>query len=109
NEQDHLHGGHDEKFIPVYSTMSGVGQEVLPDIYCYTNQIVNVVLVGDPEATDEWVMIDTGMPKSSIRLRTVVEERFGKNNPPQAIILTHGHFDHVGAVVDLVDEWNVPV
>jgi glyoxylase-like metal-dependent hydrolase (beta-lactamase superfamily II) len=29
--------------------------------------------------------------------------------PPNAIVLTHGHFDHVSAARDLADEWNVPI
>lgn len=28
---------------------------------------------------------------------------------PKAIILTHGHFDHVGAIIELVKRWDVPV
>src|SRR5699024_5902991 len=78
-------------------------------IYCYTNQIVNLVFIGNPEISAKWVMIDTGMPKPGLHLAKVAEERFGKDNPPQAIILTHGHFDHVGAVVDLVKYWDSPV
>lgn len=104
-----MHDAMAGKFMPLFSETSGIGQEVLPDIYCYTNQIVNVVFVGNPEKSKDWIMIDTGMPDSARRLLKVAEERFGENNPPQAIILTHGHFDHVGAVVDLVREWNVPV
>lgn len=93
----------------MFSLTSGIGQEVLPDLYCYTNQIVNICLVGDPTETGEWVLIDTGMPESSNRITEVIENRFGENSKPKAIILTHGHFDHVGAVVDLVRKWNVPV
>ena len=34
---------------------------------------------------------------------------FGHGNRPAAILLTHGHFDHVGALKTLAEEWDVPV
>lgn len=37
------------------------------------------------------------------------ESRFGKGSQPKAIILTHGHFDHVGAIFELINLWNVPI
>ena len=43
------------------------------------------------------------------KIISVIEERFGKNSRPKAIILTHGHFDHVGAIIDLVKYWQIPV
>jgi glyoxylase-like metal-dependent hydrolase (beta-lactamase superfamily II) len=97
------------EFIPMISLTSGLGQEVLPDLFCYTNQIVNLCFVGDPKKTNEWVLVDTGMPQSVDHILDAVQERFGEKSKPKAIVLTHGHFDHVGAVVDLVKEWNVPV
>ncbi len=97
------------KYMPMTSILSGTGQEVLPDLYCYTDQIVNVVLVGNPDQGGHWVLVDTGMPDTTNRIVDIAEKRFGKNSPPQAIILTHGHFDHVGTVVDLVEKWGVPV
>ena len=87
---------------------SGKGIEVLPDLYCHTIQIVNIVLVGHPNSKD-FVLIDTGMPYSAEKILAVVEERFGVDSRPKAIILTHGHFDHVGAVIELVKHWDVPV
>ncbi|WP_066399099.1 MBL fold metallo-hydrolase [Cytobacillus horneckiae] len=99
----------ENKFLPMYAATSGMGIEVLPDLFCYTNQIVNICCVGDPEKSQEWVLVDTGMPESANRIAEVVEERFGEDNPPKAIILTHGHFDHVGAVVDLVKKWGIKV
>lgn len=103
-----LHYGEDYKFIPATSVRSGVGIEVLPDLYQYTIQIVNIVLYGDP-STKEFVLIDAGMPKSAEAIISVVEDRFGRDSRPKAIILTHGHFDHVGAVIDLVKHWEIPV
>ncbi|MDX8046196.1 MBL fold metallo-hydrolase [Gracilibacillus sp. S3-1-1] len=99
----------ENQFLPMYSLTSGMGMEVLPDLYCYTNQIVNICCVGNPEKTNEWVLVDTGMPESANRIIEVVEERYGEKSKPKAIILTHGHFDHVGAVVDLVNQWGVKV
>ncbi|WP_339157707.1 MBL fold metallo-hydrolase [Paenibacillus sp. FSL W8-0186] len=100
--------GNDYHYIPVTSVGSGVGVEVVPDLYSYTIQIVNIGLVGQRDSK-EFVLIDTGMPESAGEIIAVTEERFGANSRPKAIILTHGHFDHVGAVVDLVKHWNVPV
>ncbi|WP_053366441.1 MBL fold metallo-hydrolase [Bacillus sp. FJAT-27245] len=100
--------GSDYKFIPATSIGSGMGIEVLPDLYCYTIQIVNICLVGNPE-TDDFVLVDAGMPESAAEIISATEERFGENSHPKAIILTHGHFDHVGAVIELVKQWGVPV
>ncbi|MET3698490.1 glyoxylase-like metal-dependent hydrolase (beta-lactamase superfamily II) [Bacillus oleivorans] len=100
--------GQDYKFIPATSVGSGVGIQVLPDLYCYTNQIVNIVFAGDPE-TGEFVLVDAGMPHAAEEIISETEERFGRNSRPKAIILTHGHFDHVGSIIELVDHWDIPV
>ncbi|GAA4716171.1 MBL fold metallo-hydrolase [Brevibacillus fulvus] len=100
--------GSDYKFIPTTSIGSGTGVEALPDLYSYTVQIVNIQLVGDPRTTD-FVLVDAGMPGSAEEIISVSENRFGTNSRPKAIILTHGHFDHVGAVIELVKHWEVPV
>lgn len=108
NRKEHMHQSEDNKFIPMTSTSSGKGTEIRKDVYYYTNQIVNFVMIGDPEG-DSWILVDAGMPKSGEEIVKVAEKRFGKGNKPAAIILTHGHFDHVGGLVHLINEWGVPV
>jgi glyoxylase-like metal-dependent hydrolase (beta-lactamase superfamily II) len=56
-----------------------------------------------------WTLIDAGLPFSADRIRKWAATHFGEQKAPAAIVLTHGHFDHVGAVKDLADAWNVPV
>jgi glyoxylase-like metal-dependent hydrolase (beta-lactamase superfamily II) len=97
----------EESFLPMTSIGSGVGVAVLPDVYCYTNKIVNLCFIGHPNG--EFVLVDAGMPKSADEIMSAVRERFGENACPKAIILTHGHFDHVGSIVELLENWNVPV
>lgn len=103
-----LNYGDDYKFIPATSVGSGVGIDILPDLYQYTIQIVNIVLYGEPQMKD-FVLIDAGMPKSADEIISVVEERYGSKSRPKAIILTHGHFDHVGGIIELIEMWDVPV
>lgn len=103
-----LNYGEDYKFIPATSVGSGVGIDILPDLYQYTIQIVNIVLYGEPQMKD-FVLIDAGMPKSADEIISVVEERYGSKSRPKAIILTHGHFDHVGGLIELIERWDVPV
>ncbi len=108
NMSKDLNYGQDYMFIPATSIGSGIGIEVVPDLYQYTIQIVNIVLYGDT-GKGEFVLIDAGMPKSAEKIISIVEERFGPNARPKAIILTHGHFDHVGGIIELVERWNVSV
>lgn len=104
--EQNMHYGDDYKFIPATSIASGLGQQVLPDVYCHTIQIVNICLIGN---SDSFMLIDAGMPGSAKEIITLIEDRFGKEAKPKAIVLTHGHFDHVGAIIELVNHWQVPV
>jgi glyoxylase-like metal-dependent hydrolase (beta-lactamase superfamily II) len=99
----------EDSFLPMSSVGSGIGVAVLPDIYCYTDQIVNLVVIGNPSETTDFVLIDTGMPKSAGQIKDMIQERFGEKAIPKAIILTHGHFDHVGSIAALLEDWEIPV
>ncbi|GAA0462315.1 MBL fold metallo-hydrolase [Alkalibacillus silvisoli] len=100
--------GDDYKFIPATSIGSGVGRELLTDLYQHTIQVVNLFFYGDSNS-NEFVLIDAGMPRSADDIIAVAKERFGEDARPKAIILTHGHFDHVGAIIELIEYWDVPV
>jgi glyoxylase-like metal-dependent hydrolase (beta-lactamase superfamily II) len=80
---------------------------VAPDVAALKVMIVNVVFVGSPGG--RWVLVDAGMPYTTNYIKSVAERRFGRSARPEAIILTHGHFDHVGALPVLADEWDVPI
>jgi glyoxylase-like metal-dependent hydrolase (beta-lactamase superfamily II) len=97
----------DNAFLPITSVLSGKGNLVTHDVYCYTNQIVNICFISLPD--HKWVMIDAGMPKSTQKIIEGAQMQFGKGCHPEAIILTHGHFDHVGSVEALAEHWNIPV
>jgi len=96
----------DNKFIPMTSVAAGKGREIRPDVFYYTNQIVNVIFLGLPGG--EWVLVDAGMPHSGSTIIKEARTRFG-DKKPLAIVLTHGHFDHVGGIVTLIEKWEVPV
>ncbi|WP_404456047.1 MBL fold metallo-hydrolase [Oceanobacillus kapialis] len=100
--------GHNKqgRTVPMTSVGSGTIQLVAHQVHCYTNQIVNVSFVGD---RSKWVLVDAGMPHSGSKIMEAAEELFGEGAKPKAIVLTHGHFDHVGSLIELLDEWDVPV
>ncbi|WP_436966047.1 MBL fold metallo-hydrolase [Staphylococcus shinii] len=99
--------GKDYKFIPITSIENKQGIEVTNDLYQYTTQIVNIVMYG--HSKNDFVLIDAGMPNSAQSIIEEVEKRFGPGSRPQAIVLTHGHFDHVGAIIELINYWDVVV
>lgn len=71
---------------------------------------VNVVFVGVPHTGDrQWVLVDAGIPGTVGTIEKAASARFGKDARPAAIIMTHGHFDHVGVLKDLAEKWDVPI
>lgn len=98
------------KIVEGLSALTTSKQEVAGDILVLEFTVVNAVIIGKPSArTGEWVLVDTGLENSAEFILEAVEQRFGEDSRPQAIILTHGHFDHVGSVIKLSEIWDVPV
>lgn len=84
--------------------------EVAPDLAYRRLGLVNVVFWGPAGAADrEWVLIDAGLKGTAPLIRSAALARFGEGSRPAAIIITHGHFDHVGVLEQLAQEWDVPV
>src|SRR4051794_36406975 len=66
---------------------------------------VNVFAVS---GEDGWILVDAGLAGSAGRIIRWAETHVGES-APSAIVLTHAHFDHVGALETLLETWSVPV
>jgi glyoxylase-like metal-dependent hydrolase (beta-lactamase superfamily II) len=84
--------------------------EVLPDLAYKRLLLVNILFFGRTNAGDRsWVLIDAGLPGTAHSIASSAESRFGKSARPAAIVMTHGHFDHTGALADLAERWDAPI
>ncbi len=82
-------------------------ERIAPEVGWLPISFVNVYFVGRPG--EAWALIDAGLPGSSSKIFEAAEARFGAGSRPQAIYLTHGHFDHCGAARRLAEKWDVPI
>lgn len=91
-------------------TASANVERVAADVAYLRDRIVNLAFVGQPGAGDrEWTLVDAGLYGSADRIAAAAAALFGPAARPAAIVLTHGHFDHVGALRTLADRWDAPV
>src|ERR1700724_207563 len=80
---------------------------IAPDVGWLPISFVNVYFLGRPGGA--WVLIDAGLPGRANQILEAAEARFGADAPPEAIVLTHGHFDHAGSALLLAEYWDVPI
>src|SRR5579871_6141315 len=80
--------------------------EIAADLAYIRTSISNVYLLGN---RDGWILVDTGVVGYADAIRDVAEQRFGTDSKPNAILLTHGHYDHSAGALELAKHWDVPV
>ncbi len=88
------------------SKITTSSEQIIPSIIMLKFTNINAYMVGDNSG---WVLVDTGLENSYDYILKTTMEHFGKGSRPKAIILTHGHFDHVGSVTKLAEYWDVQV
>jgi glyoxylase-like metal-dependent hydrolase (beta-lactamase superfamily II) len=87
----------DNQLVPI--------DQIAPNIRGLRIAFVNVFAV--IHSNSLWTLIDAALPLTATRIRNWAETF--SNTPPNAIVLTHGHFDHVSAARELADSWNAPI
>ena len=96
----------ENRFIPMTSVSSGKGREVKDDIFYYTNQIVNLITIGNPRE-GEWVLVDAGISCRETERRM---ERLNLSmKKVRALFISHEHTDHVRGVRVLSKKYQLPV
>jgi glyoxylase-like metal-dependent hydrolase (beta-lactamase superfamily II) len=80
---------------------------IAPDVGWLPISFVNVYFIGRPGGP--WALVDAGLPGRANQILEAAEARFGSGARPEAILLTHGHFDHAGSALALAEQWDVPI
>src|ERR1044071_4300956 len=81
---------------------------VAPGVWGLKDVFVNIYVILNP-FDGNWVLVDAGLKWSAPKIKKMAAQLFGEQSEPSSIVLTHGHFDHIGSIEKLLEDWNVPV
>ena len=87
--------------LPFPSLKIGELAFVRPDVAQLRLPVVNVFFLGAPGGP--WVLVDAGMPPDAAVILRHARRTYGR--PPEAVVLTHGHLDHIGGLRALLEAW----
>lgn len=76
-------------------------------VWCIEGLFVNSYLV--ETGPNSCVIIDSGFPGWASKIRDGLREIGEGECLPTAIVLTHGHIDHIGAARELAEEYGIPI
>ena len=83
---------------------------VAPDVTGLQIVMVNVYFISqNHDGETVWYLVDAGLGDCADRIKKAAELTFRRESAPAGILLTHGHFDHIGALNQLAQHWDVPV
>ena len=80
--------------------------DVVPGVHRIEHAFTNCYLLVDGDA---WTLVDAAFPKTWGPLIHAAHELNLRMRDLQGIVLTHGHFDHVGVAARAVEELGTPV
>ncbi|GAA2069634.1 MBL fold metallo-hydrolase [Williamsia deligens] len=81
-------------------------RDAAPGIHRLEHAHTNLYLV---ETDGGLLLVDTGLPRSYGPLLDAIADLGRTPRDLSAIVLTHGHFDHVGTARRLASQWDLPV
>lgn len=80
--------------------------DIAPGIHYVEHARTNVYLVEDDDGV---LLVDTGLPRSKALLLKALSQIGRSVEDLRAVVLTHGHFDHVGTAEHLRTTYSIPV
>lgn len=80
--------------------------EVAPGVFLFTIRGSHIYFVRSGQS---WVLIDAAWSNRGLLIKQTVEQLFGENTRPAAILLTHVHADHSGSALELARSWDLPL
>lgn len=80
--------------------------EVAPNVFCFQGTEVNVAVIRDGDAL---TLIDGGWPGDVAAIEAAIRSIGSHPEAISAILLTHAHIDHVGAVAAFHNRFGTPV